>query len=269
MIMAQNERTIDEEQSVYFGLLAEIGHTKHIGGTAATVRLAEIIDPQPGDEVLDVGCGVGIGAVFLAKQFGCRVLGVDITPRMIERARERAERHGVADLVEFRIADMHDLPFDNGRFSGAIAESVLTFSADKMHVVNELIRVVKPGGMIAFTEAIWVQQPLPGKADFMARAGGMPQGILAHEAWREIMEASTLEPIIAEVNPITAREESKNQAGRASFGDYMRSFGGFFKAIARSEYRQVFRTAAGSMPKDYYKYIGYGVYGGKKLGTEN
>jgi arsenite methyltransferase len=233
------------------------------------VRLAEIIAPEPGDEVLDVGCGVGIGAVFMAKQFGCRVMGVDITPRMIERARERAERHGVADLVDFCIADMHDLPFEADRFAGAIAESVLTFSADKAHVINELIRVVKPGGMIAFTEAVWVQPPPPGKEDFMARAGGMPQGILAHDEWRTIMEASVLEQIIAEVNPITAREESKNQAGRASFGDYMRSFGGFFRAIAKPEYRQVFRSAAGSMPKDFYKYIGFGVYGGRKLGTGN
>jgi ubiquinone/menaquinone biosynthesis C-methylase UbiE len=262
------QEKIASEQATYFGLLAEIGHTKHIGGTAATVRLAEIIDPQAGDEVLDVGCGVGIGAVFLAKQFGCPVCGVDITPRMVEKARERAERHGVADLVEVRIADMHELPFADGRFASAIAESVLTFSADKVQVVRELARVVRTGGAIAFTEAVWVQQPPPGQADFMARAGGMPHGILAHEEWQAIMETSGLEEVIAEANAITARQESKNQAGRASFGDYMRSIGGFFKAIRNPEYRQVFRTAAGSMPKDFYKYIGYGVYAGRKLGTD-
>ena len=267
--MALDARTIDVEQSTYFNLLAEMGHTKHIGGQAATVRLAEIITAGPGDEVLDVGCGVGIGAVYLAEQFGCRVVGVDITPRMIVRARERAERQGLDEWVDFRVADMHALPFADGHFAAAIAESVLTFSADKTHVVNELMRVVKPGGMVAFTEVIWVKPPPEGKADFMARAGGMPHGIFSHEEWREIVTASDLDQIIAESYHVTAREESKNQYNRISPGDYLRTLGNFFKAITRPQYRQVFRSAMSSMPKDYFKHIGYGIYGGRKLRTEN
>ena len=256
---------IGKQQSTYFNLLAEIGHTKHFGGLAATKRLLEIIKPKPGHEVLDVGCGVGIGPVFLAEKIGCRVVGVDITPRMIQRAQDRAQRKGVTELVDFRVADMHALPFAGSHFDAAIAESVLTFSQDKTHVVNELARVVKQGGMVAFTEAIWVRPPPEGKADFMARAGGMPEGILTHEEWRAIVAASNLEQVVAEATPVTARQESKNQAGRTSFDDYIRSFGGFFKAITRPEYRQVFRSAIVSTPRDFYKYIGYGVYGGRKI----
>jgi arsenite methyltransferase len=262
--MTPDAQTIDAEQRTYFNLLAEMGHTKHIGGMAATGRLADIIAPKPGDKVLDVGCGVGIGAVYLAEQFGCRVVGVDITPRMIQRAQERAERHGVTERIDFRAADMHALPFADSRFDAAIAESVLTFSADKTEVVNELLRVVKPGGMIAFTEAIWVQPPPAGKADFMARAGGMPHGILTHEEWQAIMAASDVDQIIAEAHTVTAREESKNQYNRISLGDYLRTLGHFFKVLAKSQYRQVFRSAMSSMPKDYFKYIGYGIYGGRK-----
>ncbi len=262
--MAHDSQKIDEEQSTYFNLLAEMGHTKHIGGLAATQRLVELIEPRPGDEVLDVGCGVGIGAVFLAGQFGCRVVGVDITARMIERAQERAERKGVAELTDFRIADMNALPFEDGQFDAAIAESVLTFSVDKAHVVNELVRVVKPGSMIAFTEVIWIKPPPEGKANFMARASGMPHGILNHEGWRAIMAASDLDQVIAEAYTINAREESKNQYGRISFGDYLRTFGNFFKVLAKPQYRQVFRSAMGSMPKDYFTHIGYGVYGGRR-----
>jgi len=265
--MTPDAHAIDAEQRTYFNLLAEMGHTKHIGGMAATRRLVEIIDPKPGDEVLDVGCGVGIGAVYLAEQFGCRVVAVDITPRMIERARERAERHEVAERIDFRVADMHALPFAASHFASAIAESVLSFSAAKTKVVNELLRVVKPGGMIAFTEAIWVQPPPPGKADFMARAGGMPHGILTHEEWQAIMAASDVDQIIAEAYRLTAREESKNQYNRISLGDYVRSLGYFFKVLAKSQYRQVFRSAMSSVPKDYFKHIGYGVYGGRK--TDN
>jgi ubiquinone/menaquinone biosynthesis C-methylase UbiE len=231
---------------------------------AATKRLVEIIEPKHGHEVLDVGCGVGIGAVFLAKKIGCRVVGVDITPRMIERSQERAERHGVASQVDFRVADMHALPFAGSRFDAAIAESVLTFSEDKVHVLNELVRVVEPGGVIAFTEAIWVQPPPAEKADFMARAAGLPHGILTHDEWQAIMATSNLDQVIAEAYKVTARQESKNQYGRVSLGDYIRAFGGFFRAITRPQYRQVFRSAMSSIPKDYFKHIGYGVYGGRR-----
>lgn len=256
-------KTIAGEQETYFELLAEIGHTKHIGGQAATLRLVELIDPHSGDVVLDVGCGVGIAPVFLAEQFGCHVVGVDITPRMIERSQERAQRHGVTDLVELRIADMHDLPFDDNRFDSAIAESVLTFSHDKPGVLQELARLVRPGGMIAFTEAIWVEQPPDDKRDFMARAGGMPEGILSHEEWVDLMAASPLEDVIAESHAITAREEAKSQSGRISFGEYFSAIPGFFRAMRQPRMRKVIRSAAGSMPKDFYNYVGYGIYGGR------
>lgn len=263
--MTSDVPTVNSQQRTYFNLLADMGHTKHIGGIAATERIAEIIDPQPGDELLDVGCGVGIGPVYLAARYGCRVVGVDITPRMLERAQERAQRHSVSDLLDYRLADMHALPFADGRFDAAIAESVLTFSADKTHVVDELLRVVRPGGRIAFTEAIWVQPPPPEKAAFMAEAAGMPHGVLNHAEWQAILERSDLAGIIAESYALTASEEAKNQYRRISIGDYLRTLGAFFKAIVKPQYREVFRSALGSAPKDYFHYVGYGIYGGRKL----
>jgi SAM-dependent methyltransferase len=258
--------TFSDEQRTYFELLAEIGHTKHIGGTAATARLVDLITPQAGNEVLDVGCGVGIGPVFLAKEFGCHVTGVDITPRMIGQAEKRAGRHGVRDLVAFAISDLHDLPFTDTCFDSAMAESVLTFSPDKAAVLEELARVVRPGGMIAFTEAIWVRVPPENKRDFMARASGMPEGILTHEEWQEILSASPLQDIVAEAHAITAREEARSQYGRIQPADYLRAIPGSLRALSQPRFRQVFRSAAGSMPKDYYDYIGYGIYGGRVAG---
>ncbi len=258
-----SKQTISEEQSAYFDLLAEIGHTKHIGGMTATARLIELIDPRAGEEVLDVGCGVGIGAVFLASHFRCRVLGVDITPRMLERAQERAARHEVSELTEFRTGDMHDLPFASNRFDAAMAESVLTFSVDKVAVINELARVVRPGGMVAFTEAIWVRLPPADQRDFMARAGGMPDGIWSHAQWQEALVESALADIVAEAQPITAREEAASQRGRVGAASYLRAIPGFLRALAQARYRKVIGSAAGSLPKDYFTYIGYGVYGGR------
>lgn len=254
---------IAEEQRTYFDLLAELGHTKHIGGLAATRRLVALVEPQASDTLLDVGCGVGIGPVYLAERCGCHVVGVDITPRMLERARERAERHGVTGLTAFRAADMHALPFADQQFDAAIAESVLTFSPAKTAVINELARVVRPGGMVVFTEAIWIKLPPEDKRDFMARAGGMPEGVLSHGEWQEILVASRLKGIVAEAYRVTAREESKNQYGRIQPADYLRTIPNFFCAIRQARFRSVFRTAAGSLPGDYFNHIGYGIYGGE------
>jgi ubiquinone/menaquinone biosynthesis C-methylase UbiE len=108
--------------------------------------------------------GVGIAAAFLAQQYGCHVVAVDITPRMLVRARERAERKGVTALTDFRVADMHALPFKDGRFDAVLAESVICFSSDKENALAEMIRVVKSGGYVAFTEATWRIPPPPDMA---------------------------------------------------------------------------------------------------------
>lgn len=256
--------TIAADQALYFDMLAEMGHTKHIGGLAATMRLMELIKPQESHYVLDVGCGVGIAPAFLAQQYGCRVVGVDITPRMLVRARERAERKGVTPLTDFRVADMHALPFEAGRFDAVIAESVICFSSDKEHVLAEMIRVVKPGGYVAFTEATWRIPPPPNMAQQMAHALGLPEGMLHHEAWQALLENSALEQFVAEEYQITFREEARNQYSRIDISDYLRTFGRFLKVLVNPAYRAIYREALASPLASYYNYVGYGVYGGVK-----
>ena len=93
------------KQPGFFDFAAEVGLTKHIGGIEATETLIELSHIGKGSYVLDVGCGVGATPCFIAKRHGCRVVGVDISERMVERSRERANREKVADRVEFRVAD--------------------------------------------------------------------------------------------------------------------------------------------------------------------
>jgi arsenite methyltransferase len=93
-----------------------------------------------------VGCGVGVTPCYLAKKYNCRVVGVDIHPGMIERSKERAQREGVAEQVEFRVADAQELPFEDEIFDDIITESVTAFPEDKPKAVREYARVTKPGG---------------------------------------------------------------------------------------------------------------------------
>jgi len=105
-----------EKTQTFFDFAAEVGLTKHLGGLGATEELIELCHIGEGKYVLDVGCGAGVTPCFIARRYGCRVVGVDISKGMVERYEERAKREGVADRVEFRVADAQDLPFDDDLF---------------------------------------------------------------------------------------------------------------------------------------------------------
>ena len=150
-----------ENEQTFFDFAAEVGLTKHLGGLEATEELIELCHIGEGKYVLDVGCGAGVTPCFIAKRYGCRVVGVDISERMVERSRERAQREAVADRVEFRVADAQDLPFDDNLFDAVTTESVTAFPEDKQRAVNEYVRVTKPGGYVGLNESTWLKVPPP------------------------------------------------------------------------------------------------------------
>ena len=150
-----------ETDPTYLELHAYTGATKHMGGLRTTKELIELCGIDESKYVLEVGCGVGATASYLAKNVGCRVLGVDIRPTMVERARERAARDGVEGKVEFQVADATELPFENATFDVVLVESVTTFIEDKAAALGQYTRVVKPGGRVGLNEEIWHQTPVP------------------------------------------------------------------------------------------------------------
>lgn len=115
----------------FFDYAAEVGLTKHLGGMAATDEIVRLCAIGADSYVLDVGCGVGVTPCYLAKRYRCRVVGVDIHPGMVERSKERAQREGVSERVEFRVGDAQELPFEDELFDAVITESVTAFPEDK------------------------------------------------------------------------------------------------------------------------------------------
>ncbi len=140
------------EDMNYFELLAWLGiGSSHPGGFPATKQNLDVIRVRPEEYVLDAGCGSGLTACHLAKMMGCKIMGIDINPQMVEKAILRAEKEGVSHLVEFRVADVYALPFAKDSFDLVIAESVTVF-LDKVKVYREFFRVLKPEGRIADLE---------------------------------------------------------------------------------------------------------------------
>ena len=132
----------------FLDMQAYVGITKHIGGIEATDELLSLCHIEDAHEVLNVGCGIGVGPTYIAKKYNCRVMGADISEKMIEWSCRRVREERVEAKVEFRTADVLDLPFETDRFDAVLAESVLIFVRDKARAIRECVRVTKPGATL-------------------------------------------------------------------------------------------------------------------------
>ncbi|MBN1180104.1 MAG: methyltransferase domain-containing protein [Anaerolineae bacterium] len=139
----------------FVGQLADTIPGIHIGGQDATHTLLEMCQIDETRPILDVGCGAGHTACLIAQKFGAQVHGIDISEVMISKAQERANRMGLTDRVKFRTADAYQLPFEDGCFDVVLIESVLTpLPGDKVQALREMMRVLRPGGLIGANESI-------------------------------------------------------------------------------------------------------------------
>ena len=192
----------------YLDMQAELGISKHQGGLPATRRLLELCHIEHAREVLDVGCGIGVGPAYIARTHGCRVVGVDRSPKMIEWARERARWEGVEDLVELRVADVLDLPFEANRFDVVVAESVLAFVDDKAQAVRELVRVTTPAGYVGLNELVAVDE-VP--EDVVQVAHDLGTDVLSAKDWRAIWESSGLQDRVMQIHRIDPAVEVRSR----------------------------------------------------------
>ena len=257
-----------KDQPTFFDFAAEVGLTKHIGAVEATEALVQLCHIGKGSYILDVGCGVGVTPCFLAKRYGCRVVGVDISSRMVERSRERATREKVTERVEFRVADAQDLPFEDNLFDAVITESVTAFPEDKQQAVNEYMRVTKSGGYVGLNESVWLKMPPPPNVVAWAEQDvGATVQPLTSDAWVSLLEAAGLKESMAKTYAINARVETKGILQRYGIGGMLGVMAMTLLLYARSPaYRKFVKGVreTGVIPENLEEYFGYGLFVGKK-----
>jgi SAM-dependent methyltransferase len=138
-----------------------LGDSFHPGGRALTSRLIRSL--RLGDEavVVDIACGIGTSALLLARETGCRVIGVDLSQANVREASAAARSSGLEDRVRFVVGDAEALPLDSASADGALCECALCIFPDKRRAVRELARALKPGARLALSDVTADESRLP------------------------------------------------------------------------------------------------------------
>ena len=160
---------------------------------------------KPGETVVDFGSGGGFDCFLAAKHVGDtgKVIGVDMTPDMVSKARKNAEKIGISN-VEFRLGEIEHLPVADNSVDIIISNCVINLSPEKLSVYRDAYRVLKPGGRLAISDIV-ATVPLPDDIQKnMALVAACVGGAATLEETKEMLEEAGFQNI-----RITLKEESR------------------------------------------------------------
>jgi arsenite methyltransferase len=157
---------------------------------------------QEGETVLDLGAGGGFDCFLAARQVGKRgrVIGVDMTPDMVSKARLNAAKLGASN-VEFRLGEIERLPVADATVDVVLSNCVVNLSPDKKAVFEEAFRVLKPGGRIAISDVVTTGEVPAELRNSIAGISACIGGAVGADTVRQLLQASGFEAVRVEAKP--------------------------------------------------------------------
>lgn len=248
--------------TLIYELMARAGFRKyfHFGGAAASRELIDACYIDSHSYILDVGCATGKTACYLARCYGCRVVGVDILPGMIARAKQRASREGVTARVSFLVADAQDLPFEDQCFDLVMGEFITGLLADRQRGVQEYLRVLKPGANIGLNEGTLIKTPPPASLiDYLRGTFGIQVDMLDAEQWQALLQDAGVRDVVVKTHKVSAlSNRADNIKDLIQVGYKV-----LYLYLINRDFRRFIKEAV-AVPKDLLDYLGYGIYVGRK-----
>ena len=165
------------------------GKSLHPGGLNLTKELGEKLGIGKNSKVLDIASGKGTSAIFLAKNFGCKVTGIDIGQKNIEEAINNSGE--VSSLVDFRQGDAENIEFENESFDFAISECSFCLFPDKEKAAGEIHRVLKTNGKLGMSDVV-VRGNLPDNMKAALYKFICIQDAKSEDEYKEILENAGL-----------------------------------------------------------------------------
>ena len=230
----------------------------HPGGLEVTKLLAERCGLSSDMTILDAGCGSGRSAMFLAKQYGCRIVGVDIEPTPLLKAQAEAISKGLSDRVAFRVANANNLPFQDETFDGAIFQAALIFT-DKSKALKMAHQKMRKDGFIGVVELAWKKTPseriVQKVRDVLCAAAVNTE---TREGWIRLLNQAGFEVIHSEI-----LDHEFNFSGIVRNEGLLSSLRIALKCISDKPVKRKMGQIK-SLFKEVDEYLGYGIYVARK-----
>lgn len=229
----------------------------HPGGLKATRSLIDSLGVTRESKVIDIACGKGSSAVFLAENYGCDVVGIDLSEDLVQEAKETARRKGLAARVTFQVGNAMELPFPDNSFDAALSQAMLVLVEDKVKTIKEAQRVVKEGGRAGWLEVSWKEEI---DKEFLDKVSNVlcaycMTNVSTYDGWSRIFRDAGVSNLLVK----------KGDDVRGTFMDRLRDEGlrNTAKILLNTMSNKEIRTRSKLMYKffqDHDRYFGLGVY---------
>jgi ubiquinone/menaquinone biosynthesis C-methylase UbiE len=257
-----SEKCDPETCDIFDFMARHVGMTVvHPGGFEATRRLAESCKIGEGTRVIDIACGKGTSAVYLAEGFGCNVVGIDIAEDLVSQAKALARQRGLDGRISFRVGDALDLPFKDGEFDVAVSQAMLVLVGDKERSVKEALRVVKLDGHLGWLELSWKKEPTQEFMDAVSNVlcAYCMRNVHTFEGWEKLLTQSGVRQLTHQAFSLQGGG-FRNMVGNEGTANTLRIM---LKYLANGKTRKRMKTM-NKFFREHTDMFGYGIFTGRR-----